>query len=106
MAVVYPGVGRWYRRANRAMFEVVAIDEADGTIEIQYFDGTVAEVEIDNWDRKLIQQVAEPEDWSGALDVAREDEVNDRDGQLPHDWSDPLEVMERERDNAIELIPD
>lgn len=106
MAVVLPKVGRWFRRANRAVFEVVAIDEEDGTVEIQYFDGTLAEVDLENWDSLLIERVAEPEDWSGAMDVAPEDTIHDHDGQLPHDWSDPLEVMERQRDNDIELIPD
>ena len=106
MAVVFPKVGRWYRRANRAVFEVVALDEEDGTVEIQYFDGTLAEVDLGDWGRLLIERVAEPEDWSGAMDVAPEDAIDDTDGRLPHDWSDPLEVIERQRDNDIELIPD
>ncbi|MEM7612605.1 MAG: DUF6763 family protein [Pseudomonadota bacterium] len=106
MAVVFPRVGRWYRRPNRALFEVVAIDEADGTVEIQYFDGTVAELELENWPKLLIQRMAPPEDWSGALDVAPEDTVHDQDGQLPYDWSDPLEIIERKRDNDLELVSD
>lgn len=106
MAVIFPKIGRWYRRPNRALFEVVAIDEEDGTLEIQYFDGTVAELELDGWPDLVIEQMPAPEDWSGALDVAPEDTVHDQDGQLPHDWSDPLEVMERERNNEMELTSD
>lgn len=106
MAVMFPTVGRWYQRPRREAFEVVAVDEAAGLIEIQYFDGSVTEIDMDHWPRLLIQRVAAPEDWSGALDVSPEDTVHDHDGQLPHDWSDPLEVIERQRDFGIELIPD
>lgn len=106
MAVVYPIVGRWYQRPRREPFEVVAVDENAGLVEIQYFDGSVAEMDIADWPTLFIERVAAPEDWSGAMDVAREDTINDRDGQLPHDWSDPLEVIERQRDHGIELIPD
>jgi hypothetical protein len=37
MAVQYPVIGKWFRRPNGALFEVVAVDEEDGTIEIQFF---------------------------------------------------------------------
>ncbi|MFK8052641.1 MAG: DUF6763 family protein [Woeseiaceae bacterium] len=106
MAVMFPTVGRWYQRPRKESFEVVAIDEAEGFIEIQYFDGSVAEIEWEHWPRLMIQRVAEPEDWSGALDVAPEDTVHDQDGELPHDWSDPLEILERQHDDKIDLIPD
>ena len=36
-----PVVGQWYARPGGDSFEVVAIDRDDGTIEIQYFDGTI-----------------------------------------------------------------
>lgn len=106
MMAVKPRVGRWYRRPDRGLFEVVAVDEADGTVEIQYFDGMVAEIELDYWSRMLILPVAAPEDWSGAMDVAPEDAPDDTDGRPPHDWSDPLEVLERDRDYGVELVPD
>lgn len=106
MAVMFPTVGRWYQRPRREAFEVVATDEKQGLIEIQQFDGTIAEMEWADWSGMLIERVAEPEDWSGALDVAKEDTINDRDGQLPHDWSDPLEVIERDHDYGADLIPD
>ncbi|MEN7343841.1 MAG: DUF6763 family protein [Pseudomonadota bacterium] len=105
MAVLFPTVGRWYQRPGRESFEVVALDEQQGLVEIQYFDGMVAEIELEHWPRLLIQRVAAPEDWSGALDVAPEDAIRDHDGQLPHDWSDPLEVLERDHDHDADLIP-
>ncbi len=39
MAVQFPVIGNWFRRPNGSLFEVVAVDEDDGTVEIQFFDG-------------------------------------------------------------------
>ena len=50
MASPQPAIGDWYRLNGGALFEVVALDEDDGTIEIQYFDGTVEEMDVEDWD--------------------------------------------------------
>jgi len=50
MATPQPGIGDWYRLNGGALFEVVALDDDDGTIEIQYFDGTVEEMDIEDWE--------------------------------------------------------
>ena len=47
MAVRYPVIGNWFSKPNGNLFEVVAVDEDDGTIEIQQFDGTIGEIEIE-----------------------------------------------------------
>ena len=41
MASPQPTVGSWYRLEGGETFEIVAIDDDEGTIEVQYFDGTV-----------------------------------------------------------------
>ena len=57
--------------------KIVAIDDEDETIEIQYFDGTVTEIEFDSWNEQLLDELIDaadaPEDWSGAVDVEAED---------------------------------
>lgn len=77
MSVMKPVVGEWYRGATNELFEVVAIDDEDETIEIQYFDGTVAEMDFDAWNEQLLDRMLDaaeaPEDWSGAIDVEAED---------------------------------
>jgi hypothetical protein len=35
MATPQPGIGDWYRLSGGALFEVVALDDDDGTVEIQ-----------------------------------------------------------------------
>jgi hypothetical protein len=72
MNLVQPIVGQWYRIADE-LFEIVAIDEADETIEVQYFDGTVTELDFDAWNEQIREQrldaVDAPEDWSGSVDA-------------------------------------
>ena len=50
-----PVVGMWYARPGGDAFEVVAIDRDDRTIEIQYFDGTVEELDVDEWREEEIR---------------------------------------------------
>ncbi len=57
MNVVKPIVGQWYRGATNELFEVVAIDDQDETIEVQYFDGTVTEMEFDSWNEQLLDEL-------------------------------------------------
>jgi len=95
MAVSYPVIGHWYRRSNGTLFEVVAVDEEDGTVELQFFDGTVDEVDLENWPSMLIETVGAPEDWSGSVDMDPEDFVGDDNGELPLGWHDPLDIFDR-----------
>lgn len=68
-----PIVGDWYRNLKGEIFEVVALDEDDGTIEIQYFDGSLEELDEDAWGEQFMEPIEPPEDWSGSLDIERED---------------------------------
>lgn len=94
MAVAYPQIGHWYRRTNGALFEVVAVDEQDATVELQYFDGTIDEIDLETWPGLLIERVRAPEDWSGSVDMDPEDYVAADTGELPIGWHDPLEILE------------
>jgi hypothetical protein len=93
MNVVKPIVGQWYRGGTNELFEVVAIDDEDETIEIQYFDGTVAEVEFDSWNEQLLDDLIDaadaPEDWSGAIDMEAEDLDREFEDNARTVWSTP-----------------
>jgi len=81
MAAPQPGIGDWYRLHGGELFEVVAVDDDDGTIEIQYFDGTVEEMDVDDWnaqwDEGVLEAAEAPEDWSGSVDI----EPGDQEGR-------------------------
>jgi hypothetical protein len=72
-----PIVGDWYRNGLDELFEVVAIDEEDDTIDVQYFDGTVTEMDREDWNEQwregLLTGADPPEDWSGSVDIGAED---------------------------------
>lgn len=68
-----PIVGDWYRNLKGEIFEVVALDEGDGTVSFQYFDGSLEATDLDSWFELSIEPVEPPEDWSGPLDIERED---------------------------------
>ncbi len=95
MAMQYPNIGSWFRRPDGTLFEVVAIDEEDGTVEIQQFDGTIGEVDIENWPRLLLVEVSAPEDWSGSVDMDPDDYVGRKAGDMPGGFHDPLAFLDK-----------
>jgi hypothetical protein len=78
VADLRPIIGNWYQIRGAESFEVVALDDDDGTIELQYFDGTIEEMDIEDWDAECdagaMQEVEPPEDWTGSVDVDPEDD--------------------------------
>ena len=95
-----PGIGDWYRLTGGELFEVVALDEDDGTIEIQYFDGTIEEMDVEDWDTQwdegALESAEAPEDWSGSVDV----EVTAEEGRVPESSGEDREL----RANSLEGI--
>jgi hypothetical protein len=97
MAKPAPVIGEWFRRAGGDSFEIVAIDRDDHTIEIQYFDGTVEEMELEEWRESEIETCEAPEDWTGSLDVEPEDTENEYEAEPGNTrpWADPLQFVDR-----------
>ena len=95
MAVLYPIIGQWFRRPSGTLFEVVAIDDEDHTIEIQQFDGTIDEVDIENWSDLLLTEISAPEDWSGSVDMDPEDFVGKNNTDMPSGYHDPLAFLDK-----------
>ena len=94
MAVLYPVIGQWFRRGNGTLFEVVALDEDAGTVELQQFDGTIDEVDLETWPELLLVEVSAPEDWSGSVDMDPEDYAGSNGDEMPAGYHDPLEFLD------------
>lgn len=85
MTLPTPTVGDWYEGRDGAVFEVVAIDADDHTIEVQHFDGTLEEFDTDGWIALAPQETEAPEDWSGSFDIEPEDREDEIDAiPAPH----------------------
>jgi hypothetical protein len=98
-----PIVSNWYQQLDKGQkFQVVAMDESESVIEIQYFDGDIEEIEIDDWYLMDLEHIESPEDISGALDVSELDDlgssITDTD---PEDWE--TSVQEPKRLNEPEI---
>src|SRR6185436_20539934 len=90
-----PVVGDWYRRPGGALFEVVAIDRDDATVEVQHFDGTLEEFDLESWGEQEFEEAQAPEDWSGSVDVDAEDEADNNEVSSVATWTDPLTSLDR-----------
>lgn len=89
-----PVVGDWYRRLG-TLFEVVAVDRDDGTVEAQHFDGTLEEFDLEAWEEQDFEEAQPPEDWTGSVDVEPEDYESDREITAASVWVDPLMSLDR-----------
>jgi hypothetical protein len=91
-----PVVGKWYARPGGESFEIVAFDPDDGSIEIQYFDGTIEELDLEDWREEQILPAVPPEDWTGSVDVEPEDYENEFDTEPGAGGpGSPLDVIDR-----------
>lgn len=89
-----PQVENWYRRNDKGQaFQVVAVDEAAGLVELQHFDGDLEEMDLETWYRLDIQPIEPPEDWSGPLDVGEVDDITGTEvtDTSAEDWGESLE---------------
>ncbi len=90
-----PRIGDWYRSPVGDYFEIVAQDEDDDTLELQYYDGTVEELDMETWESLRPEPIEPPEDWSGSMDIAPEDFGHPVDYDTGSDWQVALDRMER-----------
>ena len=88
-------VGDWFRNLEGKIFKVVAINDSEETIDIQYFDGDLAELESDEWNQLSLESIDAPEDWSGPYDNLVIDDYGDVDTAIhPEAWGGPLSEIE------------
>jgi len=71
----FPIVGNWYKDAEDRLFEVVALDDEDNLIEIQYFGGDIDQLEYDVWYGLMAETVPPPDDWTGPYDEIEPDDL-------------------------------
>lgn len=60
-----PVIERWYKDVeNNLIFKVVAINESDDSIGVQYVNGDIGEYEKESWYNSTFDYIEAPEDWS------------------------------------------
>lgn len=76
MSDLDPIEGNWYLDLDTGQkFEVLVVDDAAGIIEVQYFDGSVDQMDLDAWQEMNLEPIEEPEDWTGPLDDVEPEDI-------------------------------
>lgn len=88
-------VGEWYKTAGEP-FEIVGIDTKAEIVLVQHYDGTLEEFDFEAWAELSARPCAPPEDYSGALDIARDDYGLDLEDTGSHSgrWENPLDLID------------
>lgn len=102
-----PIVNQWYRHLDKGQrFFVTAVDEEDGTVEIQHFDGDVEEFDTSEWHQQKIEPIEQPEDWTGPVDdIERDDLGYSETDMTEEEWAEPMSeriVVPEEREGTSE----
>ena len=100
-----PIVLTWYQHLDKGQqFRVVALDISNSLVEIQYFDGDLDEIDMEEWKDLDVEPIEPPEYWSGPVDITEQDDYGGSvTDTLPDDWSSPLQEIKAADD---ENIPD
>jgi len=97
-----PIVDNWYQHLDKGQkFKVVAIDESEGTVETQHFDGDLEEIDLEAWYMLDIEPIEEPEDWTGPLDDVERDALGSysESGMSGEDWAASMREIKPESDS-------
>jgi hypothetical protein len=71
-----PIEGNWYQHLDKERdFMVVDVNKREGTVDIQYFDGDIEELEMEEWEEMDLEEIEPPEDWTGPLDDLEADDL-------------------------------
>lgn len=82
-----PVKGQWYENVEEEeTFRVLSVDEDAEIVEIEYLDGEIEELDLEEWHELDLELTQEPEGWSD------EDEDDDED------WDEEEEEEEEEDD--------
>lgn len=87
-------VGQWFQTDSEP-FEIVGLDAGAEVVLVQHFDGTLEEFDFETWVELSARPCAPPEDYTGALDIGREDcGVND-DTIASGRWDNPADYIDQ-----------
>ncbi len=89
-----PVVGQWYQNAEEEeTFRVLTVDEDAELVEIEYLDGDIEELDLEEWHELDLELTQEPEGWS------EDDEEDDDDWEEDEDEEDDWDEDEDEDDD-------
>lgn len=101
MNQLIPIVDQWYQDSRSgSLFEIVAIDR--GTIQVQYEDGEIADIDVESWQELQLLDAAAPEDWRSPFELDSDLDLDTDTPFHPTAWSSPLTSVEPETMLGVE----
>jgi hypothetical protein len=99
-----PAAGQWYENIEEnESFRVLSVDEDAETVEIEYLDGDIEEIDLDAWAELDLDKIDEPEGWAGSEnDAEDEDEEEEEDEDLDDTWDDDDDEDDEDYDEEEE----
>ncbi|MEM7084499.1 MAG: DUF6763 family protein [Pseudomonadota bacterium] len=91
-----PIIGHWYTNRSGAAFEVVAIDVDLNTIDIQFVDGTVDELDDERWAKTTVEEIETPNDCIVSPEGAADPETLTNEFVASNEWLETLDFMDIE----------
>jgi hypothetical protein len=86
-----PVKGQWYENVeDEETFRVLSVDEDAEVVEIEYLDGEIEELDLEEWREFDLDLIDEPEGWSDEDDEDEDDDEDwdDEDEDEDDDWDD------------------
>jgi hypothetical protein len=87
-----PVKGQWYENAeDDETFRVLSVDEDSELVEIEYLDGDIEELDLEEWRELDLELIDEPEGWSDEDEDDDEDweeEEEEEDDEDEDDWDE------------------
>lgn len=103
MSRYLPEVGCWFQDCDGSqLFEVVAFERDEATVQVQYLDGEIADYDLESWAQLDLVPAAEPEDWRSAFELDDEFSSDPDAAQQPLQWNSPLTRIEPETVLGVE----
>jgi len=95
MSMIIPTIGEWYEDLETGqVFEVVARDQTEGTIEIQYQSGEINEYDMENWLLLPLAPVDPSETWQTPHHLIPDSHQDLDQPIIPENWSGVLSQIE------------
>jgi len=101
-----PVKGQWYENVeDDETFRVLSVDEDAEVVEIEYLDGEIEELDLEEWREFDLEVIDEPEGWSDEDDEDEdedEEDWDDEDEDEDDDWDDDEDEDEEYDDDGRE----
>ena len=106
--LVRPEIGQWYAHTDKGeLFQVVGRDDESRTIEIQYVDGDLDEIDAESWATLALERAEPPEDETAPMDDIETDDLGYTETEMAQaDWQETLQPLKVQEESWEDTEPE